>query len=582
MSNDRKQCLAVSWLDFVRGLSGLSTTVAHDIRVRREVVPIVFVAGFLGSRLELADGSERIWDPDFTGFMFVNYGLDLWGLGANPAARKRRLVGEFFDPDRVRVMDQRGEPDDKGRLVELDKRDNRLSAAFRRRSSQQSWQQRILCGGIASSSYGKIVSALTHHPWPDLVRLCFDLPVHTFGYNWMDDVRASGKKLVSYLDQLMQVYHRSGRECRRVILVTHSMGGLVARAACVLHGASDKVLGVVHGAQPATGSPVGYWVMKGGFSQGDHEDLQTTLTRWVLGKTGAHVAPLLGHMPGALQLLPSSSYRNEEGRASWLRVNDHRGREIAQKPRSGDPYQEIYAVGDRYWGVTTPELLCPTDGLAQLSAKAGAGGFSINLELHLPDGQEDLAAARERAWQDFLANLNCARDLHRELGQLQHPNTYHLWARGKRTASSVRFRLSGECTKERFSVPKREPILDESLPDEVLLGLARLTSSEESSFSASLELADGRVVKMELQPPEGPGDDTVPISSGRALAPDEQPPASDGEGRPPREFEVTFPEEGGPGHSSFFDDPQVQKHVFRVITRICRDYIQEQTHVSVA
>ena len=558
MSNDRKQCLAVSWLDFVRGLSGLSTTVAHDIRVRREVVPIVFVAGFLGSRLELADGSERIWDPDFTGFMFVNYGLDLWGLGANPAARKRRLVGEFFDPDRVRVMDQRGEPDDKGRLVELDKRDNRLSAAFRRRSSQQSWQQRILCGGIASSSYGKIVSALTHHPWPDLVRLCFDLPVHTFGYNWMDDVRASGKKLVSYLDQLMQVYHRSGRECRRVILVTHSMGGLVARAACVLHGASDKVLGVVHGAQPATGSPVGYWVMKGGFSQGDHEDLQTTLTRWVLGKTGAHVAPLLGHMPGALQLLPSSSYLDEKGQPAWLRVENHQGREDARKPNSGDPYQEIYAVGDRYWGLTTPDLLCP------------------------PDGQADLAAAQERAWQDFIGNLNCARDLHRELGQRQHPNTYHLWARGKRTATSIRFKLEeqGYLEKPNGFVPT--PIKDGACSPENLLGPARTVTLGEGSFGAYVTLKDGSIGDIRLLSPRGPGDDTVPLSSGRALAPDDQPLANAGEERPRRDFEATFPKEDGPGHSSFFDDPQVQKHVTRVITQICLDYIREQAHVSAA
>ena len=277
MSRQQKHTITLPWPVLIRGLQGLHTSVSHDIRVQREVVPIVFVAGFLGSRLQLADGGQPIWDPDDPVFMFVNYGLDLWGLGASPAARKRHLVGDRFDPERVRVMDQ---PE------ELGERDDHLSARFR----QEVEGGRTLCGGVARGFYGKLVSALARWPWPDLVRLCFDLPVHTFGYNWMDDARASGRKLAAYIDQILGVYRRSGRECRRAVLVTHSMGGLVARSACMLHGASDRVLGVVHGAQPATGSPVGYWVMKGGFTRGDHEDLNAILMRWVLGKTGAHVA----------------------------------------------------------------------------------------------------------------------------------------------------------------------------------------------------------------------------------------------------------------------------------------------------
>lgn len=57
------------------------------------------------------------------------------------------------------------------------------------------------------------------------------------------------------------------RECNKVIIVTHSMGGLVARSACVLHGAEGKVLGVIHGVQPSVGSPAAYWRMKAGFER---------------------------------------------------------------------------------------------------------------------------------------------------------------------------------------------------------------------------------------------------------------------------------------------------------------------------
>jgi pimeloyl-ACP methyl ester carboxylesterase len=40
----------------------------------------------------------------------------------------------------------------------------------------------------------------------------------------------------------------------KVIVVTHSMGGMVSRALTEIH-QCDKVLGVSHGVLPATGAP---------------------------------------------------------------------------------------------------------------------------------------------------------------------------------------------------------------------------------------------------------------------------------------------------------------------------------------
>ena len=40
----------------------------------------------------------------------------------------------------------------------------------------------------------------------------------------------------------------------KVIVVTHSMGGLVSRSLTEIH-QCDKVMGVSHGVQPATGAP---------------------------------------------------------------------------------------------------------------------------------------------------------------------------------------------------------------------------------------------------------------------------------------------------------------------------------------
>jgi alpha-beta hydrolase superfamily lysophospholipase len=54
----------------------------------------------------------------------------------------------------------------------------------------------------------------------------------------------------------MNRYTAQGFQCEKVIVVTHSMGGLVARA--LIHpkmgSLKDKVLGIVHGVMPAIGA----------------------------------------------------------------------------------------------------------------------------------------------------------------------------------------------------------------------------------------------------------------------------------------------------------------------------------------
>ncbi len=50
----------------------------------------------------------------------------------------------------------------------------------------------------------------------------------------------------------------------QVIVVTHSMGGMVSRSLTEIHHC-DKVMGVSHGVQPATGAPATYKRMRSGF-----------------------------------------------------------------------------------------------------------------------------------------------------------------------------------------------------------------------------------------------------------------------------------------------------------------------------
>ena len=120
------------------------------------------------------------------------------------------------------------------------------------------------------------------------------------------------------------------------------MGGLVARALTQLHG-YERVLGVVHGVQPATGSSTIYHHMRCGYEG---------IAQVVLGRNAGEVTAVVANSAGALELAPSAEYR--EGRP-WLFLCDAQGqvlKDIDGKPRAypqnQDPYEEIYKSSTWY------------------------------------------------------------------------------------------------------------------------------------------------------------------------------------------------------------------------------------------
>ena len=72
-------------------------------------------------------------------------------------------------------------------------------------------------------------------------------PVYAFGYDWRQSCSSHAGRLDSFIDSVLE-----RERARQVILVTHSMGGLVARGALPL--ISSKVMGIVHCVQPAVGA----------------------------------------------------------------------------------------------------------------------------------------------------------------------------------------------------------------------------------------------------------------------------------------------------------------------------------------
>jgi hypothetical protein len=73
----------------------------------------------------------------------------------------------------------------------------------------------------------------------------------------------------------------------------------------------------------------------------------------VMGNTGTRMTAVLGNAQGGLELLPSQAYGN-----NWLQVK-HKGTIIKSLPTKGDPYEEIYKLKDKWYGLFNEDALNP-------------------------------------------------------------------------------------------------------------------------------------------------------------------------------------------------------------------------------
>lgn len=244
-----EKVIDIKWWELFSPIPGIQVGegLSNQLVIEQECIPIVFVHGIMAGRLRNKNG-DKVWDPDDALFMVDRYGK------FNVTAKKRKalLVGASFDKDYLQVIEDDVEHNKKFADPEDPTR------------AERGW------GGASWSSYGAFLNVLQARDdsgdvgalWDEPVRHCFQFPVHVFGYNWTASNRDGGKALAQYIDAVIQKYQGMGLMCEKVILITHSMGGLVARSACKLHGAEGKVLGVVHGVQPAMGAPAAYWRIK--------------------------------------------------------------------------------------------------------------------------------------------------------------------------------------------------------------------------------------------------------------------------------------------------------------------------------
>lgn len=488
----------------------LPQQMAYRVVVHRETIPIVVVPGIMGSRL--AHGSQRLWDPDDAWFMLVKYGL----RGA--LARQRLLLGPTltYTPSY-------------GRVHHDDPHHNRRFANEHPDGVSRGW------GGVAWNFYGPVLRRLACRRWPRAIGQLVHLPVYACGYDWRSSCAESGAALARTLTEITNRHGRPGR----AIVITHSMGGLVARAALALHGIRERVLGVIHGVEPRTGAPTAYWRLRAGFERrpahtplhgvpligAPLERLAGLASAFVLGQNGLEVQSLLGNMPGALELLPHAAYRDNTGASAWLRLFGADHNVERELPRA-DPYREIYASDDE-----------------QIAAFRSAHLLGRR-QAPTPDGA--------RAWMRLQQRLNAASAVTKALAEARHSATQSFHGTGARSCDRIglhkRWRLRAPVNGKAAAV--RPALVDNGKLEQVLAerGLRELV--------------------LTLDAPDGEGDGTVPVSSAGPA-----PEAADA---------TTHWAVPGLAHDAAFTDERVLTRVEALIEELCMTHLRSLARAAAA
>ena len=183
-------------------------------------------------------------------------------------------------------------------------------------------------------------------------------PVYAFGYNWLQSNEESAKHLQQLIERIIGNWSTPELDCRQVMLVTHSMGGLVARACA--KAIPEKIRGVVHACMPALGAPVCYRRIACGTeasTPGNNVIENTAAEKFsiIAGRTPAETNSVMAYASGVLELLPNNLYSKPwlfmSSKADASRVQD------LQNPEN-DIY-EVYRNTTVWYKVFQRELLDP-------------------------------------------------------------------------------------------------------------------------------------------------------------------------------------------------------------------------------
>jgi hypothetical protein len=362
------------------------------------------------------------------------------------------------------------------------------------RELSPTWKQgrKVKVLGVDPACWGGAGDALTED---DILRVsdCW-YPVYAMGYNWLQSNGTSARKIARRIDEIIGMYKANKRKCEKVIVVTHSMGGLVARA--LLHpdygNAKDKILGIYHGVQPALGAGAAYRRVRAGFEA--QTSLSGELTRDVLGRTGKEVTAVFANASGPLELLPSASYPR-----GWLRLQTWDYRQVMALPIVSDEPLKAYRDDlelHRTLGVSKPSApVAVGDPVYDIYGRNPQAWW----RLLNPEWINPADRKYERADPYALAKLRIADalDFHKNIKDLYHPTTYASYGHDsdQKAYGSVTWRADTTDL-----APHGDPLM-------------WTLESEDAEGRIVVRTRSGQPLTLRVDPPEDAGDQTVPATA---------------------------------------------------------------------
>lgn len=311
-------------------------------------------------------------------------------------------------------------------------------------------------------------------------------PVHAMGYNWLQSNAISARKTSMRIRELIKSYQNHGQKCDKVILVTHSMGGILARA--LIHpemgGLNDVVLGIYHSVQPVHGAGAAYKRVRSGVKGNSPAAM-------VIGNTGQDVTAVFANASGPLELLPNPTYAQ-----GWLKVVDQNDKVLAQLPtntndtsgqpgtsnaiqKSGVSLMEIYLQGDgKWWRLFNKDWINP------------AGKKYI----------------KTSSWEMMQKRVLDAQNFHDKIKDTFHANTYASYGTDTTTQNltygTVTYKV--ESLSNSYEDNSSFTAIERGAP------LTWKIISEDGKGDLIVMSTGKRKFKLKLLPPKDAGDGTVP------------------------------------------------------------------------
>lgn len=444
------------------------------------VIPVIFLPGVMGSNLKDRSG-KSVWRLD-------NKGGAAWDWAMTGAVARKNLLSPemtFVDsrgkinPEYENEIEQFGTRKDRGwgeigymsygeflPWLQSALNDHDLMAKNKKYTKSGHTLREQLLSENLNAEIGE--ENLTQEE----INLSYKylLPVHVVGYNWLQSNEVSAIYLKERVATIISEYNARNILCEKVILVTHSMGGLVARHFSENSAGKDSILGIVHGVMPTLGSPMAYKRMKAG---------EAGIVGRVIGSSGAEMTAVLAQSPGPLQLLPSKNYG-----MGWLQIEGIPG----GLPKS-DPFKDIYTQRKPWWALCEDRFINPN------SKRASDSDWSNYIQLLIKDVKS------------FIEKLD---------GKF-HNNTYAFYGNSEKKYPTYETLYWKDNTggyydknKDISEIACKGVIIDPNNYE--------IKSSRTAHLALNPERTEWREKSYTISSPKDPGDGTVPIKGAKFIS----------------------------------------------------------------